>query len=394
MTAAQTAGLAAAETDSGMLVSLTQRESYPVYIGRDLDTALPQILADARAAWGSGRVHVITDPVVARHYLGRVASIAARSGFPASAHVLPAGEDAKASTVLPAMWHEMRASGTDRRTLVLAVGGGTVCDAATFAAATYMRSLPYALVPTTLIAQADAAIGGKGGADFEGVKNLIGTFYHPAAVVIDPALLRTLDERHVSFGLAEIIKIAVICDSGLFELLEAGGKTPPEGLDEVIRRAIRRKLDLLAADPLERGSLARALNYGHCVGHPIEAASGYTIHHGEAVAMGMATAAAVGTTRGRCPAPALDRIARLLARCRLPLTIPGPLRPRVWEAMSDIRRIRNGPLNLVVPVGIGACAIVSDISRAEYEQALGFLDQREADQVGSSHKVPCDATRQ
>lgn len=386
-------GLTAAGTGRGMVVSLSYRESYPVCIGQDLESALPAVLEEARAGRGSGRVHVITDAVVAGHYLERVTAIAARSGLPASVHVLPAGEAVKAPAALLAMWHEMHASGTDRRTLVLALGGGTVCDAATLAAATYMRGLPYALVPTTLIAQADAAIGGKGGADFEGVKNLIGAFYHPAAVVIDPALLRTLDERQVSFGLAEIIKVAAIYDRGFFELLEARAGTPPEGLGEVIRQAIQCKLDLLAADPLERGSLARALNYGHCVGHPVEAASGFTIHHGEAIAMGMTTAAAIGVASGHCPASALDRIARLLASCRLPITIPAPLRARAWMAIGDIRRTRNGPLNLVVPLGIGASAIIPDISRAEYEQALAVMDQWEASHARSSRGEPANAAR-
>ena len=174
-------------------------------------------------------MHVITDAVVAGHYLERVTVIAARAGLPVSVHVLPVGEDAKAASRLPAIWHQMRSSSIDRRTLVLAVGGGTICDVATLAAATYMRGLPYALVPTTLLAQADAAIGGKGGANFEGVKNLVGTFYHPAAVIIDPALLATLDERHVSHGLAEIIKVAAISDRDLFEMLEETTRITPQG---------------------------------------------------------------------------------------------------------------------------------------------------------------------
>ncbi|MGH3277201.1 MAG: 3-dehydroquinate synthase family protein, partial [Streptosporangiaceae bacterium] len=297
--------------------------------------------------------------------------------FPVSVHVLPAGEGAKGSRMLPAVWHRMRASSVDRRTLVLAVGGGTVCDISTLAAATYMRGLPYALVPTTLIAQADAAIGGKGGADFEGVKNLIGAFYHPGAVIIDPALLATLGPRHVSHGLAEIIKVAVIGDRVLFGMLEQAPAITPGVLEEAIRRAIDGKLDLLAADPLERGPLARALNYGHTLGHAIEAASGFTIHHGAAVAMGMTTAAAIGTASGHCDVTDLDRIAQLLGRYQLPVTIPAPLRAAAWDAAGDIRHIRNGQLNLVVPAGIGACAIIPDISQAQYEQALTVTDQRE-----------------
>ena len=388
-----TASLASEGTGSGLVVRLTHRESYPVYVGQALDAVLPAVLADARAARGSGRVHVITDAVVAGHYLERVTVIAGRAGFPVSVHVLPAGENAKDSTVLPVIWHQMRASGTDRRTLVLAVGGGTVCDIATLAAATYMRGLPCALVPTTLIAQADAATGGKGGADFEGVKNLIGAFYHPAAVIIDPALLATLDDRQVSRGLAEVVKVAVIGDRVLFEMLEEAAVITPAVLGEAIRRAVGGKLDLLAADPLERGSLARALNYGHTLGHAVEAASGFTVHHGEAVAMGMTTAVAIGIATGDCAAADMDRIARLLARYRLPVTIPAPLRAGTWEATGDIRRVRNGQLNLVVPAGIGAYAIIPDITRAQYQQAVTVTEQWESATSGTDQEERGRAVR-
>jgi len=393
VTAAPAAGLASKATGTGLLVSLTHREAYPVRIGQDLEAALPGVLAEARSDRGAGRVHVITDAVVAGHYLEQVTVIAARARFPVSAHVLPAGEAAKDSGMLPAAWHEMRASCVDRRTLVVAVGGGTVCDLATLAAATYMRGLPYVLVPTTLIAQADAAIGGKGGAAFEGVKNLVGAFYHPTAVIIDPALLTTLGEQHVSHGLAEIIKVAVIGDLDLFEMLENAPEITPEVLGKAIRRAVRGKLDLLAADPLERGSLARALNYGHTLGHAIEAASAFTIHHGAAVAMGMTAAAAIGTASGHCDATDMDRIAQLLARYRLPVTIPAPLRDSTWDAVGDIRRARNGQLNLVVPEGIGTCAILPDISQPKYRQALAAMDQWESGKARDGHKEARHAVR-
>jgi 3-dehydroquinate synthase len=325
-------------------------------------------------------VHVLTDSIVAGYHLTQVTSVAAASGFEVSVHMLPAGEGAKSFSTLSAIWHEMHASGVDRRTLVVALGGGAVCDAATLAAATYMRGLPYALVPTTLIAQADAAIGGKGGADFEGVKNLVGTFYHPAAVVVDPGLLRTLDRRHIGYGMAEIIKVAVIHDRGLLDLVESGAARSLDGLDAVIRQAIRCKLELLASDPFERDSLARALNFGHCVGHAAEAASGFTIHHGEAVAVGIATAAAIGVGLGHCGVAAMERIARVLDSNGLPVILPAQLRSRTWKGMSEIRRVRNGPLNLVVPAGIGTFSIIPDISEAMFWRALGTMDRWKATQ--------------
>jgi 3-dehydroquinate synthase len=146
-----------------------------------------------------------------------------------------------------------------------------------------------------------------------------------------PALLATLGEDYDGHGLAEIIKVAVISDRVLFEMLEDVPVITPAVLGEAIRWAIGGKVDLLAADPLERGSLARALNYGHTLGHAVEAASGFTIHHGAAVAMGMTTAAAIGAASARCDMTDLDRIVRLLARYQLPVTIPASLRAGAWD---------------------------------------------------------------
>lgn len=364
--------------ETGTAVCVVRSDTYPIYIGDPLDKALCAVMAQARAVHGTARAHVISDPVVAGLYLPAVRAVAASTGLALTRHVLPAGEGAKSAPVLCDLWAGMHHSGVDRRTLIVGLGGGAVCDVATLAAATYMRGLPYVLIPTTLMAQADAAIGGKGGVDFAGVKNLVGAFYHPAAVVVDPALLGTLDSRQLRNGMAEIIKIAVISDADLFERIESGaanGTGPASDLTPLVQQAIRRKLELLAADPFERDSLARPLNYGHCVGHALEAASDFAIPHGEAVAAGMAMAASVGVAAGHCSAADLRRILALLARYRLPVTIPRSLRAGSWLRMREIRRIRNGLLHLVVPSGLGACSIIADIDEAAYRAALDRLDR-------------------
>jgi 3-dehydroquinate synthase len=378
MTAGPAPCLAVHTTPAGIAVRVDRCDSYPVYLGSGLAAALPAVLASARRQ-GSGRVHVITGPVVAGHHLPAVQALTASAGFPATVHMLPEGEAAKSAPELAGMWRQLHRSGADRRTLVLALGGGSVCDAATLAAATYMRGLPCALIPTTLIAQADAAIGGKGGADFEDVKNLVGAFYHPAAVVIDTALLATLGGQHLRYGMAEIIKIAVISDRALFRLAESAAVPgAPGGLAAMVRHAVARKLELLAADPFERQTLARPLNFGHCVGHALEAASGFALHHGQAVAAGMAAAAVIGAAVGRCPAGCLERILLLLDRYHLPVTVPAALRADTWRRMAEIRRIRNGNLNLVVPGPIGSCSILPDISETTFLDALAALDRWQA----------------
>lgn len=381
-------GLALSSTRTGTVVSLVQRESYPIHIGDRVEDILPSVLTRARDIHGSARAHVITDTVVAKHHLRRVSALVARAGLVCTTHVLPNGEVAKSASRLCGIWAQMHRCALDRRTLILGLGGGTVCDVATLAAATYMRGLPYVLIPTTLVAQADAAIGGKGGVDFDGVKNLVGAFYHPVAVVVDPVLLRTLDRRQVHNGMAEIIKVAVISDADLFSRIESSGieaastvtATGRDGeLSLIVQQAIRRKLELLATDPFERDSLARPLNYGHCVGHALEAASDFAIPHGEAVAIGMAMAASIGVLTGYCSAADLRRILALIIRQRLPFTIPPPLRGASWLRMGDIRSIRNGVLHLVVPNGIGACAIIADIDEDIYTTAAATLDRWRGD---------------
>jgi 3-dehydroquinate synthase len=361
-----------------MSVTVSRNEAYPIHVGDRLEESLIRALIRARDTYGSCRTHVISDPVVAEHYLPTVTSVATSMDFSPTTHVLPRGEAAKSAANLAGIWTEMHRSGVDRRTVVLGLGGGTICDVVTLAAATYMRGLPYVLVPTTLTAQADAAIGGKGGVDFMGVKNLVGAFYHPVAVVVDPELLRTLDNRQLRNGLAEIIKVAVISDAELFQRLESispCGSGSAGELSPVVHKAIRRKLELLAADPFERNSLARPLNYGHCIGHAVEAASGFAIPHGEAVAAGMAVAASVGLATGHCSAANLHRILSLIARQGLPVTVPRPLQADSWLRMNEIRRIRNGPLHLVVPRGIGACSIIDDIGEDAYRTALARLER-------------------
>jgi 3-dehydroquinate synthetase len=271
----------------------------------------------------------------------------------------------------------MHRLGVSRRTLVVGLGGGVICDLAALAAATYMRGLPYLLIPSSLVALADAAIGGKGGADFVGTKNLIGAFCHPAAVVVDPGLLATLEDHHVRNGMAEIIKVAAISDEDLFRLVEAAALTAsgrPRDLAAVIRGAIGGKLRLLGPDPFERGSLARVLNFGHCVGHPLEAASGFRIPHGAAVAAGMAVATAASGIAGRCSPATAGRILDVLARYRLPATIPMALRAATWEGVADVRRIRNGVLNFVVPRQVGQGTFLEEMSRSLYDSALERLD--------------------
>jgi 3-dehydroquinate synthase len=223
-------------------------------------------------------------------------------------------------------------------------------------------------------AQVDAAIGGKTGANFGPVKNLVGSFHHPVAVLIDPGLLGTLPTKHVMNGMAEVIKIGVLADGELFSTCVDGfeaieNRKSWNVTSDMIRCCVRRKLELLGSDPFETGSLARLLNFGHCIGHPVEAASNYQLLHGEAVAIGMAVSCRVARSAGICDRTTAEDIIGLLDKLGLPTSIPVGLLDEVWRGVGKIERIRNGRLNLVVPHAIGRCGVLERVSRADLEAA-------------------------
>lgn len=362
----------------GFDVAVNRVDRYLVHVESGLLRRLGATVRNLADRLGADRLVLIADHGAARHHLPAVEAALERGGLARATVLVPGGESTKTTDGLHLLWRSLHRAGTTRRTLVLGMGGGVVCDLTTAAAATYMRGIPYALLPTTLLAQVDAAVGGKGGADYRGAKNLIGAFHHPAAVFVDPELLRTLTPGHLSNGLAEVVKVALIADPALFALVEDGVGRPLGDLpwEAIVRAALKAKLDLLAPDPFEQGDLRRLLNLGHCFGHPYEAASGFRVPHGEAVAAGLAVATGVGLATGRSHARDADRILTLLAGHRLPVTLPRELRPLVWDELETVRKVRNGVLHLVVPRRPGHCTVVDDIPRSAFDEALARLDAR------------------
>jgi len=279
--------------------------------------------------------------------------------------------------------------GARRRDLVLAVGGGTITDLVGFVASCYMRGVPYANVPTSLLAQVDAGVGGKVAVNHPLAKNLLGAFHHPVAVVIDPGVLLTQPARSYRSGLAEVVKMAVIGRPSLFRLLERRGKeiaarSDPDLLARLVGEAVRLKVALLRGDPFER-QLDRPLNLGHTVAHALETASGYRrLPHGEAVSVGLVAAARVGMGRGLCPRETGDRIIALLQSLRLPTELPtlngdrgaikgdrgAIIRRALCRCLDRIALVRDGDLRVVVPVEIGRVRILHDVGADEIVGAL------------------------
>jgi 3-dehydroquinate synthase len=374
-------------------LSVSREDRYDIVVGRGELARLPWHLRPVMSATDSEDVIVISDDQVAPLYLGAVMERLRNAGIEAAQIVVPAGEPSKSVAVATRLWDDLRRLGVRRRTMLVALGGGVMCDLVGFVAATYLRGVPYVNVATSLMGQVDGAIGGKVGVDHATGKNLIGAFYHPALVVIDPDCLATLPRREIGNGLAETVKVAVIGSQGLFGRLEALAawlarrvdQEPDQGLDAmdpailaqldpIILEAIEIKLDMLAPDPFEQ-DLRRMLNLGHSVGHALEAATAYqTYRHGEAVAIGLATVAALAADDGRCSDETFRRLVALLRGLGLPTAVPAALRDKVWAFMEAVRLVRNGKLLLVVPREIGRCEIVDDIGLAQYRAACHRLE--------------------
>jgi len=276
---------------------------------------------------------------------------------------VPDGEAAKSLRQAERLWEEMASAGGTRDSRLISLGGGTVGDLGGFVASAFLRGIEYAQVPTTLLAQVDASIGGKTGVDLEAGKNLVGTLHHPRWVIADPMPLKTLPVRQVRAGLIEVVKIALACDCGLFEALERssdrldGGAPGP--IAELVPRAIEVKIGVVEEDVEERGH-RRLLNLGHTLGHALEAADGYrTLLHGEAVGWGLRFALQLALVRG------LDddvhrRALALLARFPVPPLPPLSIDTVLEFIGRDKKAREEGPV-WVLPLEIGAAEIVSDL---------------------------------
>ena len=308
-----------------------------------------------------GRALLVTDRTVARLYGARVARILEESGSHVLHATLPDGERAKTFEVyrrLCERWARARA-GTDA--VVVALGGGVVSDVAGFAAATYGRGLRWIALPTTVVAQADAAIGGKVGINLASGKNLVGAFHHPEAVLADTSTLRTLTPRAYRAGLAEVLKIGVIARPRILpklERLEGSGRGRSRaGIAPLIRTAAQEKVRLVTVDERDRGP-RRALNFGHTVGHALETATGYRRYlHGEAVSIGITAALRLSVLEaGLHPVDAAD-VESLLARLGLPTRLEREPGPAFWSALSRDKKRGRSTLRMVLCPAIGSSKV-------------------------------------
>jgi 3-dehydroquinate synthase len=356
-------------SDAALRVALGAR-SYPIHIGAGL-LDRPELFAPHVAG---RRAAVVTNETIAPLFADRLEATLGLAGSNVLRVVLPDGESFKTLATLNRVFDALLGANADRRTVIVALGGGVVGDIAGFAAATYQRGVPYVQVPTTLLAQVDSSVGGKTAVNHELGKNMIGAFHQPLAVIADTETLATLPERELAAGLAEVAKHGAIRDAAFLEWIEQNAhalrRRDPDALAHAIRRSCEIKAEIVSEDERETGARA-LLNFGHTFGHAIESGMGYgSWLHGEAVAAGMALAARFSAKQGRLPTDAAERFIGVLGKLGLPVEAPRMTPARWMEFMARDKKNRGGRITLILLEALGQAAIVNDAATADLEAFL------------------------
>jgi shikimate kinase/3-dehydroquinate synthase len=360
----------------GIRIDVGGERPYPVLVRAGL---LDQVGAHLVDLGWSGRVAIVSEQAAGGRYESRLVRSLEHAGLDPIALRVPSGEAAKSVRALARLWADLAAAGLGRDGGIVALGGGAVGDAAGFAAATYLRGVRVAQVPTTLLGMVDAAIGGKTAIDIAEGKNLVGAFHPPDAVFADAGVLATLPQRQLSSGLAEVVKSAFLADRDAVAHVD-------RSLDAVLRGDIAAqvttvalaaevKAGIVTLDPRETG-LRELLNFGHTLGHAYEAASGYRVTHGEAVAVGLVFATALSEILGLAPRSLRVDVERLLARARLP--IRATLSREVWTYLQRDKKARAGKVRWILPRRVGLFSEVTDIGDRTLREAARLLQGRAA----------------
>jgi len=352
-----------------LTVALGER-SYPIHIGSAL-IGRSELVAPAVA---DRQVALVTNETVAPLYAGRMEATLAAAGARVVRVVLPDGEAHKNLAVLERIYTALLEARADRRTVVVALGGGVIGDMAGFAAATYQRGVSFLQVPTTLLAQVDSSVGGKTGINHPLGKNMIGAFHQPAAVIADTDTLATLPQREYAAGLAEVVKHGALWDATLFAWIEQNATAlvarEASALVHAVRRSCEIKAEVVAQDERESGVRA-LLNFGHTFGHAIETAAGYgNWLHGEAVAAGMVLASRLSADLGRIGHEEAARLERLLVRLGLPVKPPAIAPERWLELMGRDKKNQGGRITFVLLSSLGKAEVVRDTPLEAVSRAI------------------------
>jgi len=348
-----------------------EEKSYDILIGPGILSELGKMLDEFLP---ERSFIMVTDSTV-EDYLGvDLMNILEAAGINVSMISFPAGEESKRMDVVVDLARRMVKLGADRGTVILALGGGVTGDMAGFLASIYMRGIPFVQIPTTLLAQVDSSVGGKTGVDLPEGKNLLGTFAQPLRVFADIGVLCTLPAPELRNGLAEVIKYGMIWSSELFAMLEEKWwdvvNLEPHVTAEIVKQSCEIKAHVVAEDERE-GGLRRILNFGHTIGHAVEASSEYRIPHGEAVAMGMMAVARISESRGMISSEDVERLAALLDRFSLPRIIPDYIDDdSILTLIQHDKKVKDGRVHFVLCRGIGQTEIADDVNSEEIIRAV------------------------
>lgn len=341
----------------------TASAAYPILFARDF-AGLGAALEEAGIA--GGKVCVITDETVAPLYLKQVREALLPVFAEVSTYAFPAGEHSKTLDTVQGFYDFFLMKHADRKTVVVGLGGGVAGDMAGFAAASFMRGIPYVQVPTTLLAQVDSSVGGKVGVDYRGVKNLVGAFYQPKLVYINSQTLRTLPPREYAAGMAEVVKYGLILSADFYGFLtrhiDAVLAQEPAVLDRILADCCAMKAEVVAQDEKE-GGLREILNFGHTVGHAVESLLGFALLHGECVALGMVSAMVLS---GLDPAP----LKQLLQALELPVTVSGLTAEEIYSQMFLDKKVKQNRLSFVLLSEIGRAYRTTEKTKEEIIAAI------------------------
>lgn len=340
-------------------------QSYQIQIDLgNLDT-----LGTQAAKLGLGKKCLIVSNIeIFQHYGEQTVHSLSQAGFEVYSCLLPAGEPYKNSTSLQKIYDTALANRLERASTMIALGGGVIGDMTGFAAATWLRGVNFIQVPTSLLAMVDAAIGGKTGINHPQGKNLIGAFYQPRLVLIDPLVLKTLPNREFSAGMAEVIKYGVIWDKDLFSRLESCSRLDrlshisQELVTEILQRSCQAKADVVSQDEKEAG-LRAILNYGHTIGHAVESLTGYrSVNHGEAVGIGMVAAGAIALRLNMWDKEAWERQNKLIHKADLPTELPESVDiEAILDSLQTDKKVKDGKVRFILPVEIGKVTITDKV---------------------------------
>jgi 3-dehydroquinate synthase len=350
-------------------VDLADR-SYDVLVERGALNRAGDLIA--QAGLKNSRVALISDETVSGFHSKPLLASLEASGFHPTLHTVPPGESSKSMSHVESVCREMIRAGHDRKSLVVALGGGVVGDLAGFVAAIFYRGIPFVQIPTTIVAQVDSSVGGKTGVNVGEGKNLLGAFHQPRLVIVDPATLRTLPQREFCEGFAEAIKHAAIRDAAMLDDLAAfdpTGRDVPTGL---IARNIAIKARVVEVDEHETLGVRALLNFGHTIGHGIEASVPYgTILHGEAIALGMRAALFVSEKRAGLPAQDCEKMIALLKHYQLPLVLSHDITTdTIMGKLARDKKFSAGEIRFVALDRLGSAKVITTLSQSDLREAI------------------------